>query len=112
MFDLLLTPFVIARRVEKLSQTGSTATRPVQSIEKAVEVNRMVSEKVAAFQLGMLASSAEILRSASTVSTRMMRGDALGATIAAADTPRKVVSAGFAPAARILRSNARRLKAD
>jgi hypothetical protein len=111
MFDFMLAPFVVARRIEKMSEPQTAEKSAGKSISNALEMNRMVTEKVAAMQLGMLASSAEVLRSATTIGTRMMRGDALGASIAVADAPRKMVAAGLKPARSILRANARRLSA-
>jgi hypothetical protein len=111
MFDFFLAPFVIARRMEQLSTPAAMRKSRGGPVADAVEMQRMVAEKVAATQLGMLGSSAAMLSSATTFTGRMMQGDALGAAIVAADAPRKAVAAGLQPARAILKANVRRLKA-
>ena len=108
MFDFLLAPFIIAQRMERFSRPSRPTDGAGPSLAAAVEAQRMVIEKVAAFHMGVLASSTETLRATSRMTNRLMRGDTIGAGMEAAKAPRKIVSAGLSPTRKALRANARR----
>jgi hypothetical protein len=108
MFDFLLAPFIVARRMEQMTRPHKPGDGAGPQLAAAVETQRMIVEKVAAFHMGMLAGSTEVLRATSRVTSRLMQGDALGAGFEAAGAPEKIVTAGLSPTRKTLRANARR----
>ena len=98
---LWLSPFVIAARLPTL---WTEALNP--DVRKRSETNRMVAEKVSAFQDGIL--GAQLAFGSAFMDTA--KALAFGKLPPANDMASSMVNAGLAPAARMVKANAKRLR--
>ena len=101
--SLWLSPFVVASRLPTLF---TEALNPDPT--KRVETNRMVAEKVAAFQDGVLGAQLAFGAAFIENATALAFGKLPAAT--AKDMASSMVRAGLAPAARMVKANAKRLR--
>ena len=99
---LWLSPMVMAARMPILMYES---LNPDPS--RRNETNRMVTEKISAAQEGMLAAQVAFGRAAAENTISMLFGRMPRSS--AHDTAEAMVQAGLAPAARVVRANARRL---
>jgi hypothetical protein len=99
---LWLSPMVMAARMPILMYES---LNPDPS--RRNETNRMVTEKVAAAQEGMLAAQVAFGRAVTENTISMLFGRMPRST--AHNTAEAMVQAGLAPAARVVKANARRL---
>jgi hypothetical protein len=100
---LWLSPFVIASRLPTLF---TEALNPDPT--KRVETNRMVAEKVSALQDGILGAQLAFGRAFIENATALAFGKVPASS--ANDTASSMMNAGLAPAARMVKANAKRLR--
>jgi hypothetical protein len=109
MFDFLLAPLVVALRLPVLLQEAQTIALGQSSTGRSPEGERMVMEKIAAVNEGIMQATVEWSRANVELGTLAMQGKGLAFLMLAQQTPQRVAVAASAPAGHRLRSNARRL---
>lgn len=109
MPHLFFAPFVIAMRLPKLALEAASlaAGRKPRTNERA----RMIGEKMAAANEGLLMTWLEGAQIALDLGLKAARGDSAGAMRVAARAPQRLGEAAVAPARQRVKRNLRRLRA-
>lgn len=102
MEDFLLAPLVVAARMPLLWLEMVGLGGPGRR-----ESERMVTEKVAAFQQGFIAAQVELLKASFAVSDALARGASPAPAMVRAS--RRIQAVATRPASRLMRANAKRL---
>jgi hypothetical protein len=109
MFDFLLAPLVVALRVPVLMQEAQRMVLGGVSSDSSPEARRMVAEKIAAVNEGVLQAAVEISRVNMELGMLALQGNAVRFLFLAHRGPHRVAAAASSPSGKRVRSNARRL---
>lgn len=111
MFNIWLAPMVIAHRLPEIALETQRLFLGQKGKPGRPEIERMVTEKIAAANQGALALALEGVRSSVAIGVAASLGNLPRAFDLAAAAPSRLANAAAAPAHRTLKANHRRLRA-
>lgn len=111
MEEFWLAPFVVALRVPVLAKEAHHIATGRMALGRRVEAERMVTEKIAAMNEGMLLAGLELARVQMELGFLALTGNSAGFFRLAQAAPHRIAKAAAGPGGKRVRSNVTRLAA-